>query len=153
MGGAKGDFNLHVRPRRRRSPLSTGARGVIRILLVDDNLDHVQLALRALRAHAAWKVEAARLGAECLESLRDTAFDVVLLDYRLPDMTGLEVLREIRKLPRPPVVFLMTSQGSEEVAIEALGAGARGYVVKNADFGKRLAFEVEDWAASRKENA
>ena len=121
----------------------------VRILLVDDNLDHVQLALRALKADAAWSVEAARLGSEALEKAREEPFDVVLLDYRLPDMTGLEVLQQLRAHAPDTAVFLMTSQGSEEVAIEALKQGAVGYVVKNADFGKRLAYEVREWAATR----
>lgn len=123
--------------------------GPVRILLVDDNLDHVQLALRALKGEPAWKVEAARLGAEGVERASDEAFDLVLLDYRLPDMSGLEVLGRLRKLPTPPAVILMTSQGSEEVAIQALDAGAAAYVVKNHDFGKRLAYEVREWAAQR----
>ena len=121
----------------------------VRILLVDDNLDHVQLALRALKAEPAWKVEAVRLGAECVDRARDEAFDLVLLDYRLPDVSGLDVLRRLRALPRPPPVILMTSQGSEEVAMRALELGATAYVVKNADFGKRLAYEVREWAAAR----
>ena len=123
--------------------------GALRILLVDDNLDHAQLALRALKAEPAWRVEAVRLGLEGVERCRDEAFDLVLLDYRLPDLSGLEVLRRLRDLPRTPPVILMTSQGSEEVAMEALGLGAAAYVVKNADFGRRLAYEVREWAASR----
>jgi two-component system repressor protein LuxO len=123
----------------------------IRILLVDDNLDHTQLALRALRAEG--RVETARLGAEALDRLADEPFDLVLLDYRLPDMTGLEVLERLRSRADPPGVILMTSQGSEEVAIQALKAGALGYVVKNADFGKRLAYEVREWIAERRNGA
>jgi CheY-like chemotaxis protein len=119
-----------------------GAEG-IRILLVDDNLDHAQLALRALRAEA--RVETARLGAEALERAAEEPFDLVLLDYRLPDMTGLDVLAKLRERPDPPAVILMSAQGSEEVAIQALKAGAAGYVVKNADFGKRLLYEVREW--------
>lgn len=117
----------------------------LRILLVDDNLDHVQLAMRALRANAAWRVEPVRLGQEALDRLRDEAFDIVLLDYRLPDMSGLDVLRAARKTSKVPII-LMTSQGSEEVALEALEQGASAYVVKSADFGRRLAYEVEEWA-------
>lgn len=121
----------------------------VRILLVDDNLDHVQLALRALRGEPAWRVEAVRLGSEGVERARAERFDLVLLDYRLPDMSGLDVLGRLRALKPAPDVILMTSQGSEEVAMQALEAGAAAYVVKNADFGKRLAYEVREWAAAR----
>jgi DNA-binding response OmpR family regulator len=116
-----------------------------RILLVDDNLDHVQLAMRALKAgDASWRVEPVRLGKECLDKLAEESFDVVLLDYRLPDMTGLDVLRALRVTHKLPVI-VMSAQGSEEVAMRALDAGASAYIVKNADFGRRLAFEVKEW--------
>jgi len=119
----------------------------IRILLVDDNIDHAQLAQRALKAEG--RVETARLGQEALDRASDERFDLVLLDYRLPDMTGLEVLERLRARADAPAVILMTAQGSEEVAMEALKAGAAGYVVKTADFGRRLAYEVREWVASR----
>lgn len=123
--------------------------GPLRILLVDDNLDHAQLATRALRREPTWHVETARLGVEALDRLHEGHFDLLLLDYRLPDMTGLEVLRAVRKNAPEPAVILMTSQGSEEVAIEAMSLGAAAYVVKNTEFGKRLVYEVHEWVATR----
>src|SRR5438093_2642400 len=110
---------------RRTEALSRAGRVVrrlkdeIRILLVDDNLDHVQLAMRALRSEPRWSVEAVRLGRECLARAAEDPPDVVLLDYRLPDMTGLDVLKALRKTTQAPVI-VMTSQGSEEVAMRAL---------------------------------
>ncbi|HEX2021340.1 MAG TPA: response regulator [Candidatus Thermoplasmatota archaeon] len=130
-------------------PAGTPKDATLRILLVDDNIDHVQLAMRALRAEPTWRVDTARLGAEAIERAAEEAYDLVLLDYRLPDLTGLEVLQRMRKARGDLAVILMTSQGSEEVAIQALSAGAAGYVVKNADFGRRLAYEVREWAATR----
>jgi len=121
----------------------------LRILLVDDNLDHVALATRALRQEPTWKVESVRLGGEAMERAAEEAFDLVLLDYRLPDMSGLDVLRGLRARPKPPAVLLMTSQGSEEVAMEALKLGASAYVVKNTEFGRRLVYEVREWVAAR----
>lgn len=123
----------------------------IRILLVDDNVDHVQLAMRALRAHPEWRVETVRLAEDALHRAAEERFDLVLLDYRLPDLSGLDVLRELTARKDPPSIILMTSQGSEEVAIEALKAGAAAYIVKNTDFGKRLAYEVGEWVAAREE--
>lgn len=121
----------------------------IRILLVDDNLDHVALATRALKQEAAWKVETSRLGEDALERAAEETFDLVLLDYRLPDMSGLDVLRALRAKGKEPAVILMTSQGSEEVAIEALKLGASAYVVKNNEFGRRLVYEVKEWLSAR----
>lgn len=98
-------------------------------------------------------MDTARLGEECLYRLGEHAYDLVLLDYRLPDMSGLDVLQRIRQRGKEPAVILMTSQGSEEVAIQALQAGAAAYVVKSADFGRRLAFEVREWLAQREDHA
>lgn len=120
----------------------------VKILIVDDNLDHVQLAMRALRTEPTWKLEAVRLGKECLDRVAEESFDIILLDYRLPDMSGIDVLKALRKTTQAPVL-LMTSQGSEEVAIQALKEGATGYLVKNSDFGRRLAFEVREFAAQK----
>lgn len=125
----------------------------VRILLVDDNIDHAHLALRALRAEPTWRVDTVRLGHEAIERAAESAYDIVLLDYRLPDLTGLEVLAKLRASHPDLAVLLMTSQGSEEVAIEALDAGAVGYVVKTADFGKRIAYEVREWIAEREADA
>lgn len=123
----------------------------LRILLVDDNIDHVQLATRALRAEPTWRIDTARLGEEAVDRAQERDYDLVLLDYRLPDMSGLDVLRAVRAKGPKPAVILMTSQGSEEVAIEALKLGAAAYVVKNLDFGKRLAYEVREWLAARED--
>src|SRR5438093_1622343 len=76
---------------------------------------------RAVRGEA--RVDAARLGAEALERAAEERFDLVLPDYRLPDMTGLDVLAQLRARKDPPAVILMTAQGSEEVAIQALRSG------------------------------
>ncbi len=123
----------------------------LRILLVDDNLDHARLAVRALRAEATWTTEVVRLGQECLHRAADESFDLILLDFRLPDMTGLEVLSRLRARDTDAQVLLMTSQGSEEIAMQALEAGAIAYVVKNAEFARRLVYEIEEWQRARAE--
>jgi len=105
--------------------------------------------MRALRQEAAWNVESVRLGEEAIERAAEERFDLVLLDYRLPDMSGLDVLRALRGKGKEPTVILMTSQGSEEVAIQALQLGASAYVVKNNEFGRRLVYEVKEWLAAR----
>lgn len=119
-----------------------------RILLVDDNLDHVQLALRALKDSPDWTIDVARTGLEAQRKMKDAAFDLLILDYRLPDTTGLAMLETIAA-EKGPAVLLMTSQGSEEVAERALEAGALNYVVKDASFGRRLAYEVREWYDAR----
>ncbi|MGH2808914.1 MAG: ATP-binding protein [Actinomycetota bacterium] len=116
-----------------------GERRRISVLLVEDNPDHVHLIERRLR-DGGLDVHRASSGREALESL--DGIDLVLLDYRLPDMSGLETLQEIKRHGGPSVV-MVTGMGSEEVAVEAMRAGAIDYVVKDQTYLKMLPEVVE----------
>lgn len=111
-----------------------------RILLVEDNQDHAQIALRALAPLGA--CDLARRGADAMQKAKETAYDLVVTDYRLPDMSGLDVARGVRGLGATPVL-VMTAEGSEEVAEEALAIAGVTFLVKDAQFGRRLAYEAK----------
>ena len=101
------------------------------ILVVDDDPLDRELAGRALRGVEALEVREARSAEEALEMLGSAAPDLVLTDLRMPGMSGLDLVRRAREsAPGVPFV-LMTSQGSEAVAVEALRAGASSYVPKH----------------------
>jgi two-component system response regulator len=118
------------------------------ILLVEDNPDDEALTLRALKKHNIRnEVVVVRDGAEALDWLfargahagRDESQlpQVVLLDLKLPKVTGLEVLRAVRDDPRTkrlPVV-LLTSSKEEQDVIAGYDLGANSYVRKPVDFG------------------
>jgi DNA-binding NtrC family response regulator len=106
-----------------------------RVLVVDDE-ELVRWSLRQELERAGYLVDEASTAAAALESaLRDLP-DLVLLDHRLPDRTGVEVLRELKKaLPRLPVVML-TAHASIDGAVEAMKEGAYDYLTKP--------FEVDD---------
>lgn len=122
------------------------------ILLVEDNPDDIELTRRALeRSHVANSLKIVNDGAEALDYLfgrgdyegRDREDDpcLVLLDIRLPKVSGLEVLREIRSSPelrRIPVVML-TSSNEESDLIESYEYGANSYIRKPVDFDQFLA--------------
>jgi signal transduction histidine kinase/DNA-binding response OmpR family regulator len=109
------------------------------VLLVDDDPDHRFLITRAL-TEAGYAVIPVANGTEALGRL-DQA-DLMLLDYRLPDMTGLDVLRSTVEVDGPSVV-MVTAMGSENVAVEAMRSGAVDYVVKDANYLQRLAGVIE----------
>ena len=102
----------------------------ISVLIVDDNEDHRLLMGRRLR-EAGIRVRTATTGREAVTSL--DGIDIVLLDYRLPDMTGIETLSEIRAAGGPSVV-MVTGMGSETTVVESMRAGAIDYVVKDAAY-------------------
>jgi len=113
------------------------------ILLVEDNPDDLALRLRALRKyHLADGVEVAHNGAEALDSLFCTGTyahrhiddrpRVILLDLKLPKVTGLEVLQRVKSDPRTrsiPVVIL-TSSAEDRDIVESDGSGVNSYIVK-----------------------
>ena len=70
-------------------------------------------------------------GSDALAKLRETPTDVVLTDLRMPEMDGLDLMRAVRLQYADVPVVLMTAQGSEELAVEALEQGAASYVPKS----------------------
>ncbi|MFA6564916.1 MAG: response regulator transcription factor [Verrucomicrobiia bacterium] len=103
----------------------------LRILLADDH--HITLAgLRTvLQSQPGWTIcGEANTGCEAIEKARHLKPDVVVMDFSMPEMDGLEATRRIRELlPNTEVLFL-TMHESGTLAEEALGAGARGFVLK-----------------------
>jgi two-component system sensor kinase FixL len=104
----------------------------LRVLLVEDEPGHAELARRAFEARAgAFLVTVAETVDEARRALQGTVLpDLVIADWLLPDGEGLDLLRGEPVRVMPPVV-IMTSHGSERVAVEAIRAGAVDYVVKS----------------------
>jgi DNA-binding response OmpR family regulator len=106
---------------------------------VEDDPDQTEL-LRLWLEHAGYGCAIFRSATDFRRRLGNEAVDLVLLDRRLPDASGLEVLAWIRQSPNAklPVIFL-TASGEESAIIEGLEAGADDYVVKPPKQGELLA--------------
>lgn len=104
----------------------------LRILLIDDDEVDRMAVVRALVGSAAeMELEECDLGRRGLELIRDGNYDCVLLDYHLPDLSGLELLDTVRGGDGPvPAVIVMTGEGNEMVAVEAMKRGASDYLPK-----------------------
>jgi two-component system, repressor protein LuxO len=72
----------------------------------------------------------AETGREALQLLADNPVDCILLDLKLPDMDGMEILRQVRQWPSPPAVVVTTANAALTVAVEAVRLGAFDYLVK-----------------------
>jgi DNA-binding NtrC family response regulator len=104
-----------------------------RILVVEDERA-IQLALSGLLGRAGYEVLLAGSGDEALARLVEQSFDLVLTDLALGHgPTGLDVLREAKRLRPETVVVMITAHGSEKIAVEAMKAGAEDYVPKPFD--------------------
>ena len=110
------------------------------ILIIDDNPDDREHYIRALKKveESVYRCLEATDGKQGLEAIESRRFDCVLLDYSLPGMNGMDVLRVIRgKHPLLPVL-LLTGQGNEAVAVEAIKEGAYDYLTKSSLNPERL---------------
>jgi DNA-binding NtrC family response regulator len=105
----------------------------INILLVDDEKDFVEMLSMRLE-DAGDKVTPAYDGNMCLEKLKATPIDVVILDIKMPGMDGIQTLREIKSRYPLVEVILLTGHGTTETAIEGMKLGAFDYLLKPADF-------------------
>ena len=103
-----------------------------RILIIDDEANVRRLLSRVLQ-RAGFLVEGVVSGAEALRLLPENQFHLVYLDIRMPDMSGLDVLKEIRlSWPDLPVT-LLTAHASLQTALDAIRLGAKDYLVKPID--------------------
>jgi two-component system nitrogen regulation response regulator GlnG len=100
------------------------------VLLVIDDEASILHAFRRVFRDPGLTLLTASTGAEGLELAARTPPDVVILDLRLPDQSGLDVFRQLRERDvRAPVIFI-TGHGSSETAVEAMKRGAFGYLPK-----------------------
>ena len=104
----------------------------LRILLVEDDKHDYQLILRTLNRSdldcvVTWVADADK----ALVELEATPYDLVMTDYQLPGMNGLELLQELGTRSFDAPIIFMTGAGSEQVAVEAMQSGAYEYLVKD----------------------
>jgi len=112
---------------------------VFRTLYVEDNPYDADLTKAHFETHhPEFELELARSGAECLGRLQERHYDVLLLDHHLPDMSGLDVLKQLAARPLMVPVVMTTGVGDEALAVQALRLGACDYVPKQGDYIARL---------------
>src|SRR5207253_1379377 len=114
-------------------PLRGGSRHMATLLLIDDDPELLRDRVSHVLPAPAHRVEIAQTGAEGLERVAAACPDVILLDLRLPDQSGLDVLRQLRRIDARIPVVLVTVVRSAESAIEAMRQGAYDYLLKPLD--------------------
>src|SRR3954466_16192287 len=106
------------------------------LLLIDDDPDLLPDQMRQVFPAPAHRVEIAPTGSEGIERASDGRPDVILLDLRLPDQSGLDVLKQLRQIDARIPVVLVTVVRSADSAIEAMRQGAYDYLLKPLDLQK-----------------
>ncbi len=104
----------------------------LNILIIDDDeIDRIALRRSIRSSGFEAEITAATSKTEALEALRDHSFDCIFLDYNLPDCKGVDFLRNHREEINNAPVIVITSQGDELIAVEAMRSGACDYMPKN----------------------
>jgi DNA-binding NtrC family response regulator len=103
------------------------------VLVVDDE-PGIRTALRANFLRHGWRVETASCVREAIGNLEGKEFDLVVTDVRMPDGTGMDVMRSVSKLSPGAAVILLTAYGSVPDAVTAMRDGALDYLTKPVSF-------------------
>jgi DNA-binding response OmpR family regulator len=110
----------------------------MRLLLVEDEAEAAAATAKGLR-EKSFAVDIAADGPMALERIHVNSYDLVILDVRLPGMSGLDVCREMRNLGFTVPVIMLTALDSVSDRIDGLDCGADDYLAKPFDFGELLA--------------
>src|SRR3954468_12914112 len=108
------------------------------ILIIDDEAA-IRESLETLLEFEGYSVESAETASEGLARLNESSFDLVLLDFALPDRNGLEVLTDIRARDSQLAVIMITAYGTLDNAVRAMQKGATNFIQKPWDNEKLLA--------------
>jgi DNA-binding NtrC family response regulator len=100
-----------------------------RVLVVEDEAN-VRVALERFLAGRGYAVTACEDGPAAVAALKEKEFEVAVVDFMLPGLTGLELLRKLRRIPHPPEFVMVTGGGTVDIAIEAVRLGAYHYIAK-----------------------
>jgi len=109
----------------------------VRILIVEDEA-LIRWALRQKFEEQGFQVDEVETGTEAAQALGENLYDLIMLDYKLPDMTGLDVLGRVRERDKDVVVIMMTAFSTIESAVEAMKLGAYDYITKPFDMEQLL---------------
>lgn len=114
-----------------------------KIFVVEDDEWYSRLLVHNLSLNSDYEIESFTNGRDCLNNLHKNP-DVITLDYRLPDMKGLEILKNIKAENEDIQVILISDQDEIDVVVELLKYGAYDYIVKSRDIRERLLNTVQN---------
>lgn len=99
------------------------------ILIVDDD-ESCRLTLGALLEDENYRVGYAKNGQDALRQIRETFWDLALVDYKLPEMSGIELVRELKAVSPKTVVYILTGYSAPQIFKESLEASVDGIFAK-----------------------
>lgn len=115
----------------------------LKILMVDDNIEHLSLCSEYLPKDE-FILDKALNAAEAMKKINENRYDLIILDYSLPDIDGLELLKKIKSVGiKAPIIFT-TAFDDPHLSFEAMKNGVKDYVVKTFEYYKTLKDRILD---------
>ncbi|HPR98610.1 MAG TPA: response regulator [Methanomassiliicoccales archaeon] len=121
--------------------LSQNAR--LSVLMVEDNPAHADLCREHL-SQEEFELFVARTGSEALAMAKTRPYDVVLLDYLLPDTNGMDLLPRVRGLQPNSIIMFVSAVDDPDLSYQAMRAGASDYVIKGLGYFKELKVRIRE---------
>jgi DNA-binding NtrC family response regulator len=109
-----------------------------KVLIVDDE-ERFRITLKKLLTANGLETNAVGSGMEAIEELKQQPYDVILLDVKMPGMSGIEALAELKKISRDVEVIILTGHASVDVAVEIMKLGGYEYLLKPCPMEELLA--------------
>ena len=123
----------------------------VKTLVVDDSPYAIQIVVAILKHEGFFSlVGPASDGYQALGYVLACKPELVLMDFRMPRLNGIEATRHIKLLQNPPAVIMVTSDDSPDVQVMAKAAGADGFVSKNQDLQEQLHAVLGEFLDSRR---
>jgi DNA-binding response OmpR family regulator len=113
------------------------------VLMVEDNADHVDLCREHLPPEE-FDLFIARTGAECISSIKKRPYDVVLLDYLLPDTNGMDLLPRVKDFQPNAYILFVSAVDDPDLSYKALRTGASDYMVKDFGYFRNLRDRIRE---------
>ncbi len=120
----------------------------IRLLLVDDEVEYLHVLSNRLDKRGM-EVATANSGTLAIQTLRKQEFDVAVLDLKMEDMDGIEVLKVFKKMDPELMVVMLTGHGSEKAARDGIDFGAYDYLTKPCEI-QELVAKIQEAYRKRK---
>jgi DNA-binding NtrC family response regulator len=116
--------------------------GEMSVLLVDDEKDFLEVLAKRLRKRKL-NLVIANSGEEAIRAVQNSQIDVVVLDMRMPQMDGLQTLREIKRISPLVEVIMLTGHANVDTAVKGMELGAFDYLMKPVDIDELL-YKLQD---------
>jgi DNA-binding response OmpR family regulator len=108
------------------------------VLLIEDDPDDARVVLHAIGQHPGIHLEHVRTGGEALDALDRKKYDICLVDQRLPDINGVELISKIIAAGHESEIIMVSGVREDTIVGKAFAAGATDFIVKDMDYGEEI---------------